>query len=86
MGEGVGGGVLPVSVSSAHQRQNAAVAVAAIDRLRNTGMPIPDAAVARGLAEVRWPARVELVSRRPAVVLDTAHNVPSAEALRGHAP
>ena len=65
----------------AHQRQNAAVAVAAIDRLRGTGMPIPDAAVARGLAEVKWPARIELVSRHPAVILDTAHNVPSAEAL-----
>ena len=38
----------------------------------------PDAAVARGLAGVRWPARVELVSERPVVVLDTAHNVPSA--------
>jgi dihydrofolate synthase/folylpolyglutamate synthase len=65
----------------AHQLANAAVAVAAVERLRETGMPIPDAAVARGLADVRWPARVELISTAPHVVLDTAHNVPSAEAL-----
>jgi dihydrofolate synthase/folylpolyglutamate synthase len=42
---------------------------------------IPPDAVAAGLAGVRWPGRVEVVSRRPAVVLDMAHNVPSAEAL-----
>ena len=35
----------------------------------------------RGLAGVRWPARVEVIAERPAIVLDTAHNVPSAEAL-----
>jgi dihydrofolate synthase/folylpolyglutamate synthase len=45
------------------------------------GMHVPPAAVARGLAEVRWPARVEVIRERPAVILDTAHNVPSAEAL-----
>jgi dihydrofolate synthase/folylpolyglutamate synthase len=55
--------------------------VAAIEHLRDTGMPISDAVVARGLAEVKWPARIELVSERPVVILDTAHNVPSAEAL-----
>ena len=70
-----------VGLLGAHQLQNAAVAVAVIERLRDTGMPIPDAAVARGLREVKWPARVELVARSPVVVLDTAHNVPSAEAL-----
>jgi dihydrofolate synthase/folylpolyglutamate synthase len=64
-----------------HQAANAAVAVAAVEVLRDAGLSLPDAAVARGLREVRWPARVELVSQRPAVVLDSAHNVPSAEAL-----
>jgi dihydrofolate synthase/folylpolyglutamate synthase len=42
---------------------------------------IPDEAVRRGLAEVVWPARIEVVARRPAVVLDVAHNVASVEAL-----
>jgi dihydrofolate synthase/folylpolyglutamate synthase len=44
-------------------------------------MPISDAAIARGLANVHWPARIELISRNPIVMLDTAHNVPSAQAL-----
>lgn len=64
-----------------HQIANAAVAAAIIERLRVAGMPIPESAIARGLATVRWPARIELVSRKPVVILDTAHNVPSVEAL-----
>lgn len=64
-----------------HQGANAAVAVATVEQLRRTGMPISDRAVAKGLAEVRWTARIELVSERPTVILDTAHNVPSVEAL-----
>lgn len=72
---------LAVGLPGSHQRHNASVAVAAIERLLATGMPIPDGAVERGLATVRWPARVELVARDPVVILDTAHNVPSVEAL-----
>ena len=81
-----GGGRQPpargvTNLLGAHQTSNAAVAVAVVERLRDAGMPIPDAAVRAGLANVRWPARVELVAREPVVILDTAHNVPSAEAL-----
>lgn len=64
-----------------HQRANAAVAVAALHELRAAGLRISDAAVARGLASVKWPARIEVIARDPVVILDSAHNVPSAEAL-----
>jgi len=64
-----------------HQGANAAVAVATLEQLRKCGIPISDRAIAKGLAEVRWPARIELVSEKPTVILDTAHNVPSVEAL-----
>jgi dihydrofolate synthase/folylpolyglutamate synthase len=64
-----------------HQAANAAVAVSAVEVLRSQGWHIPESAVAAGLAEVGWPARMEVVGRRPLVVLDCAHNVASAEAL-----
>ena len=64
-----------------HQAANAALVVAAVERLREAGLVIPDAAVARGLAEVRWPARIERIRQQPTIILDSAHNVPSAEAL-----
>lgn len=64
-----------------HQGANAAVALAAIDQLRSQGWSVPEPAVRRGLAEVRWPARIEVVGRRPTVILDSAHNVASVAAL-----
>jgi len=64
-----------------HQAANAAVAVAALERLRDSGMSLPETSVAKGLRDVRWPARIERLSAAPAVVLDMAHNVPSVRAL-----
>jgi len=64
-----------------HQAANAAVAVAGIEVLREQGWQIGEPAVAAGLAGVDWPARLEVVGRRPLVVLDCAHNIASAEAL-----
>jgi dihydrofolate synthase/folylpolyglutamate synthase len=64
-----------------HQACNAALAVAAVEELIEQGTPIDNRAVAGGLANVAWPARLEIVSRRPLVLLDCAHNVASAKAL-----
>jgi dihydrofolate synthase/folylpolyglutamate synthase len=64
-----------------HQAANAAVATVCIEQLRSLGNPIPDAAVRTGLAEVHWPARLEVFGGRPLVVIDCAHNLASAQAL-----
>jgi dihydrofolate synthase/folylpolyglutamate synthase len=64
-----------------HQAANAAVAVVCIEELRYQGMQVTDAAVRDGLAQVSWPARLEVVGRRPLVVLDCAHNDASMQAL-----
>ena len=72
---------MEVELLGEHQAANAAVAVACIEQLRAAGWRISDEAVAAGLANVRWPARLEVLGYRPLVVLDCAHNVASAEAL-----
>jgi dihydrofolate synthase/folylpolyglutamate synthase len=64
-----------------HQAANAAVAVACVEELRELGWQISDAAVAAGLAEVSWPARLEVFGSGPLIVLDCAHNLASASAL-----
>lgn len=64
-----------------HQAANAALVVAAVEVLREQGMPLPDAAMADGLAQVQWPARLERLAEKPLVLLDCAHNVASVEAL-----
>jgi dihydrofolate synthase/folylpolyglutamate synthase len=49
--------------------------------LDGRGGAVDEAAIARGLARARLPARLEVVGRRPLVVVDGAHNVASMEAL-----
>src|SRR5262249_2050557 len=56
-------------------------AVATVEELIDAGIAINDRAVADGLANVDWPARLECLGRRPFVLLDCAHNVASAQVL-----
>src|SRR5262245_6861354 len=72
---------LEVNLLGRHQAANAAVVLACIEDLRHFGWAVPDEAVAAGLSEVKWPARLEVVGRRPFIVLDCAHNVASVAAL-----
>jgi dihydrofolate synthase/folylpolyglutamate synthase len=51
----------------AHQLDNAATAVACIERLRAAQFRIDDAAIRKGLATVDWPARLQKLSRGPLV-------------------
>jgi dihydrofolate synthase / folylpolyglutamate synthase len=65
----------------AHQLDNAATAVSAIEVLSQAGVSVPPSAVEWGLAAVHWPARIEVVRREPLVVVDVAHTVDSARSL-----
>ena len=64
-----------------HQAKNAATAIAALQLVDRAGWPVPTEAIAAGLVEARCPARIEVASRRPLVVLDAAHNIASIKAL-----
>ncbi len=70
-----------VSLHGRHQAKNAAIAVAALFELRRQGWNVSDDAIRTGLKSLQWPGRVEIVRRRPTVILDAAHNPDSAEAL-----
>jgi dihydrofolate synthase/folylpolyglutamate synthase len=72
---------LELGLLGGHQAANAAVAVACVEELQKTRLSIGEAHVAAGLARVKWPARLEVLGRRPWVVLDCAHNTASVEAL-----
>jgi dihydrofolate synthase/folylpolyglutamate synthase len=72
--------VPPVALPGAHQRRNAAVALAAIDHLEALGVVRVDAAArAHALATVRHPGRFEQIGDD--VILDGAHNPDGAAAL-----
>jgi dihydrofolate synthase/folylpolyglutamate synthase len=74
-------GTLDLPLFGAHQAHNAAVALATLDVLSEQGLPVSRAAVVRGFAGLRFPARVEIMGESPWLVIDGAHNVASAEAL-----
>jgi dihydrofolate synthase / folylpolyglutamate synthase len=73
---------LRLGLGGAHQRHNAAVALALLDVLADADADIPDEARRRGLGEVRWPGRLEEVAGVPLLLLDGAHNPDGVEALR----
>lgn len=68
---------LRVPLLGAHQLENAAVSVAALE-----AVGISSEHIARGLAEVRWPGRFQILRREPLLVVDGAHNSESAMRLR----
>ena len=65
-----------------HQAVNAATAIAAVELLGDHLIQVRPAAVRRGLAAVRWPARVELIDTAPYTIIDVGHNPASMGALK----
>jgi len=59
-----------------HQVENAQTAIAALHALG-----VSREAIEAGIAETRWPGRLELISSRPEIILDGAHNPSGARAL-----
>jgi dihydrofolate synthase/folylpolyglutamate synthase len=77
-------GKMPVlPLPGEHQKLNAALALATVETLQSE-IPMSAAAIRTGLETVNWPGRLQLVtlpnSRR--ILLDGAHNVAGAKALR----
>ena len=67
-----------------YQPSNAAMAIEIAGALRERGWEIPDEAIARGIAETRWPARFEVLDQpagMPTVVIDGGHNPQGAGVL-----
>jgi dihydrofolate synthase / folylpolyglutamate synthase len=72
---------LRVSLLGRHQTKNAALAAAAAMLLAQRGFPVDEQSIRRGLAEAWLPGRLEVVQRKPTVVLDGAHNPEKMRAL-----
>jgi dihydrofolate synthase / folylpolyglutamate synthase len=62
-----------------NQIENAATAYVA---LKTSGIRISDEAIKRGFAEVKWPARFQIVRREQPIIFDSAHNQDSFSKLR----
>ena len=72
---------LAVLMPGRHQGDNAAIAIAAWQRLCSDGWSLPQTALVDALASTQVSCRIEVVSTNPITVIDTSHNVASIEAL-----
>jgi dihydrofolate synthase/folylpolyglutamate synthase len=62
-----------------HQKTNAACAISAVRLAR---IKVTKAAIRRGLQKTDWPGRFQIVSKKPLIVVDGAHNPAGVKALR----
>src|SRR5687768_13796434 len=77
---------LTLRLEGRHQRDNAAVAVAIMDRWSALVSHVPTAAIVTGLTDCEWPARLEWL-RLPEggeLLIDAAHNPAGAAALASY--
>lgn len=72
---------LPIpALRGEYQMVNAATALAALEALKPL-LPVSIGAIKRGLLEVDWPGRFQVLPGRPLTVLDVGHNPHAARAL-----
>ena len=74
-------GEFEIPFTGRHQLDNMALVTGAVEIIRNNGYEITCEAVQRGISSARIPARVEIISRKPLVILDGSHNDGSTAAL-----
>jgi dihydrofolate synthase/folylpolyglutamate synthase len=71
-----------LGLAGSHQVINAALALAAVEFLMESGFTIKEEHVRNGLAQVRWPGRLELIGEHPRILLDGAHNPAATRVLK----
>jgi dihydrofolate synthase / folylpolyglutamate synthase len=72
---------LKTSLIGSHQIVNAATAIGVIEALKARDVAVPEEAIRFGIRDARWPGRLEVINRKPFVLLDGAHNRASAKIL-----
>lgn len=77
----VGKTELALSLGGRHQINNVLTVYSAVSILREKHFVIKDEHLVEGVAAARFPARFELCSKEPIVILDGAHNPMAAKAL-----
>ena len=68
---------LKVKLLGEHQVENAALSVIAAEQIG-----VGERSIRSGLAKTKWPGRLEILQKKPLVVMDSAHNSPAMRMLR----
>ncbi len=76
------GNPIRLALAGSYQLTNLSVVLTAVEELRSRGFSIGVEAVEAGLANARWPGRMQVIDRRPQVILDGAHNTLAVAAFQ----
>ena len=72
---------IEVPLLGEHQLENAVAAITAAEALAGRGAVITAEAITSGIASVDWPGRLQVLRRKPWVIVDGAHNGDSVRRL-----
>lgn len=72
---------IKISLMGSYQIKNAALALEAIEALRELGYQLNDNAVYQGMKKAVWKGRFTIISKEPFIIMDGAHNQAAAEEL-----
>lgn len=72
---------LKINLLGQHQISNASLAIASIEALRYHNVGVEEKSIRQGLKNCFWPARFEVVSKDPLIILDGAQNSASVKVL-----
>jgi dihydrofolate synthase / folylpolyglutamate synthase len=78
----LGGYNISLPLLGQYQQENVAVAVGILEVLAERGFHVSAESIERGLGQVRWPGRFQVIRRRPLVIADGAHNPAAAAELK----
>jgi len=65
---------LKINLAGKHQVLNAVTSVCGCEQLRKKGWNITDQAIRNGLSQIDWRGRLEILRKRPLLMIDVAHN------------
>lgn len=75
--------IYELSMAGIYQIENAILALETIKLLRDIkGIEISEESIVTGLKETNWPGRFEMISDNPLIIIDGAHNLAGAKALK----
>ncbi len=72
---------LEIPLAGAYQLENATLALATLEQLRERGVYWDESALRAGFRAVSWPGRIDVVGHHPTLVVDGAHNADSMQKL-----
>lgn len=72
---------MDVPLLGSFQSENAALALEALTVLQESGLKLKEEKIRKGFLESTWPARFEILSKKPYIIADGAHNEAAVKKL-----